>query len=299
MKAYFIVGFLLAALPAQAKLKIVATVGDLGAIAREVGGQEAEVIVLAKPTQDPHYVDAKPSLVLDLSRANLLLFMGLDLEIGWLPVLLTSSRNGSVQPGAPGYLDCSTLIEPKEVPLQKLDRSMGDIHPGGNPHYTTDPRNGIRIARAVAERMAELDSDHAEMFLRNAEKFEQAMTARIAAWDKRLAPYRGTPMVTYHKSWIYFAEWSGLEMVAFIEPKPGIPPNPAHVTNVLRIITTRKVPLILQEDWYSSQTSELLARNSGAKLARVQGVSGEKESYADHLDKIVSAVVNALGSTRR
>jgi len=229
MKRLLLIAAVLFALPALAKVRIAATVGDLGAIARAVGGDAVDVEVLARPTQDPHFVDAKPSLVLSLSRADLLMLIGLDLEVGWLPVMLTASRNAKVQPGNPGFLDCSTVVAPKEVPLQKIDRSMGDIHPGGNPHYTVDPNSALKIAAALAERLAELDGDHAALYRANAQKFTQELTARIAGWDKALAPYRGRPVATYHKSWIYFADWAGLEMVAFVEPKPGIPPNPAHV----------------------------------------------------------------------
>jgi zinc/manganese transport system substrate-binding protein len=155
----------LSTLPASAaKLRVAATVTDLGAIAREVGGEELEVTVLARSTQDPHFVDAKPSLVLALSKVDLLLLLGLDMELGWLPSLVTASRNGAIQRGAPGYLDASTLIAPKEVPTQKVDRSMGDVHPGGNPHYTKDPRNAVPLAKGIAERLAQLAPDRAALF---------------------------------------------------------------------------------------------------------------------------------------
>jgi zinc/manganese transport system substrate-binding protein len=190
-----------------------------------------------------------------------------------------------VQVGNPGYFDCSTVITPKEVPLQKLDRSMGDIHPGGNPHFTTDPNDAVKVGTALAERLGEIDPDHAAAFRANAEKFAQSVG---------LEPFKGAPVVTYHKSWIYFAEWAGLSMVAFVEPKPGIPPNPSHVANVLRIIKEKKAPVILQEEWYSSQTSELLARASGAALVRVPGMTGDGETYVDHMAKLVTAVVNGL-----
>jgi zinc/manganese transport system substrate-binding protein len=277
-----------------AKVRVAATVGDLGAIARAVGGSFVDVEVLARPTQDPHFVDAKPSLVLTLSRADLVVLIGLDLEVGWLPVLLTGSRNAKIQIGNAGYLDCSTVITPKEVPLQKLDRSMGDIHPGGNPHYTNDPNEALKIAAALAQRLSEIDPDHAAGYRANAEAFQKELTARIAQWNNILAPFKGTPVVTYHKSWIYFADWAGLQMVGFVEPKPGIPPNPTHVANVLRIMRERKVPIILQEEWYSGQTSELLARASGATLVRIPGMTQDNETYAEHEGKLVLAVSGGL-----
>lgn len=299
MRKLLVVLGMVLGLSAQAKVKVVATLTDLGEIAREVGGDQVDVTVLARSTQDPHYVDAKPSLVLDLAHANLLVLNGMELEVGWLPALLTASRNGEIQVGNPGYLDCSTLIQPKEVPMQKLDRSMGDIHPGGNPHYTKDPENGIKVAEGIAQRLSQLDEKHAALYRANADKFEAALKAKLAQWEKQVAPYKGTPVVTYHKSWIYFVDFAGLTEVAFIEPKPGIPPNPAHVANVLGVIKSRNVPIILQESWYSAATSELLARNSNATLVRVSGMTPENGTYIGEMDTIVNAVVNALAQHRQ
>ena len=287
---------LLWAAPALAKVKVVATVTDLGAIAQAVGGGEIQVEVLARSAQDPHFVDARPNLVVALSRADLLLLNGLELEAGWLPPLLTTSRNGAIQPGGAGYLDCSTLITPQEVPLQKVDRSMGDIHPGGNPHYSKDPRNALLLAEGIARRLAELDPPHAALFQAGAQKLKETLGQKIAAWEQALAPYRGTDIVTYHKSWIYFTGWAGLNAVVFVEPKPGIPPNPAHVAKLLGVIRERKLPIILQEAWYPASTSELLAKNSGVTVVRVSGMTPEGKSYTEGMDAMVDAVVKALAS---
>ncbi len=275
---------------AEAKVQVVATTSDLGVIAREIGAEDADVRILARPTEDPHFVDAKPSLVVLLARADLVLLTGMDMEIGWLPVLLTSSRNSHLQKGEPGYLDCSTLITPREVPTQKLDRSMGDIHPGGNPHYSKDPRNGIALAQGITARLAELDPAHADAFKGREKKFEADLQARIAQWEKQLAPLKGKPVVTYHKSWFYFTDWAGLEEVAFVEPKPGLPPSTGHVAKVLQIIQARKVPLIIQEDWYSPATSELLASHGPSRLVRIPGMPGEKQRYADYIGALVDAI---------
>lgn len=283
---------------AEAKVKVVATVSDLGAIAREVGGDQVDVDVLALSTQDPHYVDAKPSLIVKLSRADLLVLNGMELEVGWLPALLVGSRNAEVQVGGNGYLDCSTLITPKEVPMQKIDRSMGDIHPGGNPHYTKDPRNALPIAAGIAQKLSQLDPAHAAAYQANLKKFQADMQARISQWEKALAPFKGTPVVTYHKSWIYFAEWAGLDEVAFIEPKPGIQPNPTHVANVLGVLKRDKVPILLQETWYSSAVSDLLARNSSATNVRVPGMTPEGGRYGDYMQSVVDAVVKGLQAHR-
>ena len=221
--------------PARAggKLHVIATVGDLGAIAREVLGNAGDVVVLAKPTQDPHFVDARPNLILDLNRADALVSMGLDYEVGWLPVLVKGSRNGKIQTGGAGSIVASTMVPLREVPQQRIDRSMGDIHPGGNPHFTLDPRNGARIARGLAERFGNLAPDNRALYAQNADAFVKRLDAKTKEWEQRLASRRGTPVVSYHKSFIYLTGWLGLVEVGTIEPKPGIPPNAAHVAELV------------------------------------------------------------------
>jgi zinc/manganese transport system substrate-binding protein len=274
-------------------------VGDLGAITRAVGGDQVEVTLLALPTQDPHFVDARPSLVVKLSRADLLISNGMDLEVGWLPALQLGARNPAVQVGGNGFLDASTLITPKEVPQQKLERSMGDIHPGGNPHYSKDPRNGALLARGIAARLAQLDPENAARYQANLEKFQSELSARVAAWEKAFAPYKGTPVVTYHRSWFYFTSWAGLTEVAYVEPKPGLQPNPTHVANVLGVIKGRKAALILQEEWYSPATSELLARNTGATLVRVPGMAAPDKSYIETMGTVMDGVLAALAKHQK
>ena len=291
-------GLLLAALclggVAAAKVTVVASVPDLGALARELGGDDVEVRVLARSTQDPHFVDGRLNLVLDMSKADLLVFNGLDLEAGWLPVLMTNARNAKIQPGQPGHLDASTLVTLIDVPQGKVDRSMGDIHPGGNPHYTHDPRNGVKVAQGIAERLAKLDPDRAEAYRGRAKAFEEAMNARIAQWQQRLSKFEGAPVVTYHRSWGYFTRFAGLKEVAYVEPKPGLPPNAGHVSQVLVAMKREKVRLILQEDWYQSATSEQLAKLTGATLVRVPGQTREGTRYADHMAALMDQTVRAL-----
>jgi len=294
VKRMLLILALVVASAAQAKVTVVATVSDLGALAREIGGEEVDVKTMALPTQDPHYVDAKPSLVVLLARADLLLLNGIELEVGWLPALQVSARNPAIQVGNPGYLDCSTLITPKEVPLAKLDRSMGDIHPGGNPHYTKDPRNALQVAQGIARKLSELDPPHAALFNTNLARFQSDLKAHIAQWEQALAPYNGTKVVTYHQSWIYFTEWSGLQEVAFLEPKPGIQPNPNHIANVFNVIKTQHIPVVLQEQWYSGATGELLAKTTGATLVRVFGMTPNGQTYTQAMGDVVTAVVNAL-----
>jgi zinc/manganese transport system substrate-binding protein len=291
-----LLGTLAAAGPARAagKLRVVATVGDLGAIAREVLGDAGEVVVLAKPTQDPHFVDARPNLILDLNRADALVSMGLDYEVGWLPVLVKGSRNGKIQSGSPGAIVASTLVPLLEVPQQRIDRSMGDIHPGGNPHFTLDPRNGARIARGLAERFGDLAPENRALYAKNAEAFAARLEAKTKDWERRLASRRGTPVVSYHKSFIYLTSWLGLTEVGTIEPKPGIPPNAAHVAELVNGMKARQVPAILQERWYPSSVAETIAGQTGAKLVLIAGMTAERASYADHIEEVVRALEGAL-----
>lgn len=289
-----LLAFLALSAAAGAKPRVVATTSDLGAIARELAGEDASVEVLARPTQDPHFVDAKPNLVVSLNRADLLLLTGMDLEQAWLPVLLTGARNGRIQKGAAGYLDASALVTARDLPQGKVDRSMGDIHPGGNPHYLKDPRNGLRVGRGIAERLAALDPSRAEAYRGRAARFGEELERRIAGWEKRLAHARGKPIVTYHRSWSYFTEWLGLEQLAHVEPKPGLAPSTGHVTGVVQAVRRAKAPLILQEDWYEAATSELIAKASGAKLVRVPGMPGDRQSYGDYIESLVDGVARAL-----
>jgi zinc/manganese transport system substrate-binding protein len=282
------------AAPALAKVRVVATITDLGALAAEAGGELVEVATLARSTQDPHFVDARHSLVLELARADLLVHVGMDLETGWLPTLLTSSRNGGIQAGAPGNLNCATLIQPLEVPAEKIERAMGDIHPGGNPHYTRDPRNAVALVRGMAARLAAVDPGHAAAYQQNAARFEARLREKLAGWEAALRPFRGTPVITFHRSWSYLSAWAGLEQVAFMEPKPGLPPSAQHVAQVLVTARARKVPLVLQEDWYSAQASELVAQKSGARLVRVPGLVPEGQSYLAYMDALLRAVTAAL-----
>jgi zinc/manganese transport system substrate-binding protein len=288
------VGVDLAPAHAASKLHVIATVGDLGAIAREVLGDGGEVVVLAKPTQDPHFVDARPNLILDLNRADALVSMGLDYEVGWLPVLVKGSRNGKIQSGSPGAIVVSALVPLLEVPQQRIDRSMGDIHPGGNPHFTLDPRNGARIARGLAERFGNLASDNRALYAANAAAFAARLDARTKDWERRLANRRGTQVVSYHKSFAYLTSWLGLREVGTIEPKPGIPPNAAHVAELVNEMRARKVPAILQERWYPSSVAETIASQTGAKLVLVPGMTAERGAYIDHIDEIVRALETAL-----
>lgn len=278
---------------ARADLKIVATVPMLGAIAQEIGGASVQVKTLALPTQDPHFVDAKPSLALDLNRADMLLAVGLELEAGWLPVLQKGARNPKILGGGTGYFEASPHVALLERPTT-VDRSQGDIHPGGSPHFLYDPRAVRRVAAALATRMAEIDPEHAPAFRANAEAFDRTLSARTVEWSGALAPLKGQPFVAYHASWSYLADWLGLRLVGVLEPKPGIPPNPAHVAQVIARSRTEKVRLVTQETYYPDATARLVADKIGAKLVSLPGGPSNGQSVAMYFDAIV-ATLKAVG----
>lgn len=282
--------------PAGAQLRAVASVPDLAAIAAAVGGARVEVSSLAVATQDPHFVDARPHLALELSRADVLLVVGLDLEVGWLPPLLTGARNSKVQPGAPGYLDCSSLVPLLEIAKVKLDRSMGDIHPGGNPHYLYDPRAAARVAQGIASRFASLDPAGEKEYQAGAARFVAELAAVRVEVEQRLASARGAPIITYHKTAPYLADWLGLDVVEHLEPKPGIPPNPQHVAHVLAVARSKGVRMILVESYYPRTAAELIAEKSGARVVGVDGATSfaTGETYPQHVRKLGAALASAL-----
>lgn len=278
---------------ARADLRVVATTADLAAVAEAVGGDRVEVVALALPTQDPHFVDARPHLALDLSRADLLITVGLELEIGWLPTLQLGARNPKIQQGAPGYLDCSTLIDKLDVPTAKVDRSMGDIHPGGNPHYMLDPRRVAAVAAGIAQRMSQLDPAHAADYQRGATTFKQQLDQALARWQKAASSLRGARVLAYHKSLSYLADWLGLQIVEHIEPKPGIPPNPRHIAQVLGVARAQGVKLIVQEAWHPRATAEMLAERAGVRLAVIPGGPdfNHGQTYFTFIDAAVARLV--------
>ncbi|HHO53853.1 MAG TPA: zinc ABC transporter substrate-binding protein [Deltaproteobacteria bacterium] len=275
------------------EVHVVATVPTLAALASEVVGDHGEVISLALHTQDPHFVDARPNLALALSRADLLVLTGLGLEVGWLPTLLTGSRNGRIQPGSVGYLDASRHVQVLQIPTSAVDRSMGDIHPGGNPHYHLDPRAARPVVVALAERLGTLDPEHAGDYQLNAKLFLVELDAAIARWQEQAQPLRGIPVIDLHRSWPYVADWLGFEIVADIEPKPGVPPTPRHVLAVIGLARERGVGLVIQESWLPSNVSRTVAEKSGARLLILDAQADFRggQTYVQHVDALVSALV--------
>ena len=282
--------------PAHAALAVVATTPDLASVAAAVGGNRAHVQALALPTQDPHWVDARPSLVLDVSHADLLISVGAELELGWLPTLLVGARNGKIQPGSPGFLEAAGLVELLERPTGKVDRSMGDIHPSGNPHFMLDPRQVERVAVGIGKRMAELDPDGSASYLENTRQFVTSLRQARQRWEEKLRPLRGTQVIAFHRSLSYLADWAGLVVVDHIEPKPGIPPNPRHVAELIAHCKQHPVRALLQESWYASNTSELIAAQTGTRLIKLPGASDFQagQSYVAFMSRVVDLLAGML-----
>jgi zinc/manganese transport system substrate-binding protein len=282
---------------AAGKLNVVTTTEDLASIAREVGGDRIDVDSIAKGYQDPHFVEPKPSFVLKLNKADLLVVVGRELEIGWLPPLITQSRNAKVQPGAEGYLDASQNVQILELPTGQITRAMGDVHPMGNPHYWLDPENGRRIAQAMQKKFAQLRPADAPYFAQRLADLESRLTAAMQRWQAQMAPYKGLKVVTYHRSWPNFAERFNLDVVGYVEPRPGIPPSPSHTLDVIQEIKRQGVKLILVEPYFDLKTPEAISRDTGAKvLVMAPSVGGEKEitDYFKLFDYDINLVTTAL-----
>ena len=287
---------------AYAKLNVVATTPDFGAIASAVGGNEISLTTLAKPTEDPHFVDAKPSFIVKLNRADALIEGGADLEIGWLPALLDQARNTKLAPGAPGRIACNKDIPLLEVPAT-LDRSKGDIHAAGNPHFLTDPANARIVAQHIADAFAQLDPKSAAVYQGNAKRFIEQLDAKLKEWLALLAPFKDQEVTAYHDSWPYFARRFSLNISLFLEPKPGIPPTPVHLAEVILKMRTDHVHAILVEPYQNRRTAVTVAGDTGASVVDVSqfpgGVKGTDTGYIELMDYNVHALARAMGNPKQ
>ena len=285
------------AAPGFAELHVVATTPDLGAIARAIGGSELSLTVLAKPTEDPHFVDAKPSFLLKLNHANVLIEGGAELEAGWLTPLLEGARNAKLEAGKPGRVSASEGIALLEIPAA-LDRSQGDIHATGNPHYLTDPANARIVAAHLARVFTELDGKSAGAYQANLQKFTARLDAKLAEWQKLLAPYQGRPVVTYHNYWIYFGSRFGLPMDLFLEPKPGIPPTPAHLAEVITRMKALNFKLITVQPYQNRKTAEAVAGRTGAVVLDWPSFPGGPgtEGYIEWMDYLVTSTAKGFAA---
>jgi ABC-type Zn uptake system ZnuABC Zn-binding protein ZnuA len=291
-------GLAVAAPPAAAQVKVVATTEDLASLAREVGGTKVSVTGLAKGYQDPHFVDPKPSFILAVSRADLLIVVGRELEIGWLPPLINSSRNAKIQVGGAGYLDASGNVKILEIPTGQITRAMGDVHPQGNPHYWLDPSNGRRIAQAIKDRLGQLDPGDRAYFDQRYADFDSRLAAAEKRWDAAMAPYKGAKIVTYHRSWPNFMERFGLNVIGYVEPKPGIPPTPSHTTDLVQEMKRQGAKLIVVEPYFDLKTPQAIvnAIGGGEVLVLAPSVGGSKEAtdYIQLFEYDVNTLAAAL-----
>jgi len=285
---------------AQSKLNIVTTTEDLASIAREVAGDRATIESIARGYQDPHFVEAKPSFILKLQKADLLIAVGRELEIGWLPPLIQQSRNGKIQPGAAGYLDASLGATILEIPTGNITRAMGDVHPLCNPHYWMDPENGKRIAKEIADKLSELRPNDRAYFEQQFTSFATRLDAAEKRWLAQMAPYKGTKMVTYHRSFPNFAERFGLDIVGYVEPRPGIPPTPQHTLDLINEMKRQNVKLVLVEPYFDLKTPNAIGRETGAEvLVMPPSVGGVKEvtDYFKLFDYDINLLVEAIKKT--
>jgi len=286
-----------------AQVNIVTSVTDYAAIAKEIGGDRVEVTSLAKGYQDPHFVDAKPIFITRLNKADMLIYNGLDLEIGWLPILITGARNSDIaSPSAIGHYNASVSIKDfLDVHTTPIDRSMGDIHPGGNPHFMLNPGNGIPVARGIAARLIRIDPENAAFYEDNFKNFVSALKLKISEWETELAPFKGTEVVTYHKLWSYFLDWAGFKNAGTIEPKPGIPPSPSHTADLMRNMERDNVRLIMAANYYPTKTASIIARKTGATFlslpVMIEGRDGI-DSYIELFDALVGEITSALKNTK-
>ena len=289
-----------AATPAAAAVRVVTTTEDLAAIVREVGGDKVTVESIARGKQDPHFVEPKPSFILKLNKADLLVVVGRELEVAWLPPLITQSRNGKIQPGSPGYLDASQNVRILDLPTGQITRAMGDVHPQGNPHYWLDPANGRRIAQNVQARLAQLAPADAAYFAQRYQEFDRKLRDAEARWKAAAAAARGLKIVTYHRSWSNFADAFGLDVIGYVEPKPGIPPSPAHTLALVQEMKRQNVKIILVEPYFDLKTPNAIARDTGARVLVLPPSVGGVDGVADYIqlfDYDIKALTDAIRET--
>jgi zinc/manganese transport system substrate-binding protein len=282
---------------AQGKPNVVATTEDLASIARDIGGDRISIEAIARGYQDPHFVEAKPSFILKLQKADLLIVVGRELEIGWLPPLITQSRNGKIQPGADGYLDASLEVEILEIPTGQITRAMGDVHPLGNPHYWLDPENGKRIAKEIADKLSQLRPNDRAFFQQQLASFTSRIDENEKRWLAMMAPYKGTKVVTYHRSFPNFAKRFGLDIVGYVEPRPGIPPTPQHTLDLINEMKRQNVKIVMVEPYFDLKTPNSIGRETGAEvLVMPPSVGGVKEvtDYFKLFDYDINLLINAI-----
>ena len=272
-----------AAVPASAQLRVVTSTTDLYDIAKAVGGNRITAAHIGEGYQDPHFIEAKPSFVLQLRRADVWAFVGLDLEVGWMPLLLDGARNSKIKRGGSGYVDVSRAIPLLDIPRGNVDRSQGDVHPLGNPHYWLHPENARRIARLFRQKFTELDPAGAAAYTANERDFSARLSAAERGWADELATIKGKPVVAWHTSWRYLASYTGMNIVGFMEPKPGVPPSPAHLAGLIQTMRRTGAKVIIMEPFYARKTADFVAARTGAKVLILPPSVGGTRAVADYV----------------
>jgi ABC-type Zn uptake system ZnuABC Zn-binding protein ZnuA len=315
-------------------LRVAVTVPDLGSLVREIGGDQVAVTVFAKGTEDPHFVEAKPSFIKTLSEADLFVEGGMEGEMGWAPVLLQNARNAKVLPGARGFLDASTVISPLEVPSGPVDRSMGDVHPAGNPHYLVDPISGLRVARLIRDKLIELRPERQKVFDERYNNFRQRLGASLVGdalarkydveklallfeagklsdflksqgeesllggWFALMLPYRGAKVVADHNTWPYFARRFGITVIGFLEPKPGLPPTTKHLNELIESMRAQGVKVILANAYFDPRFAQFVAERTGAQVVSMAHQVGARAGTNDYISMIDYDVRQLAGALR-
>jgi len=276
--------------PAFAEVNIVATLPWIGSIVREIGGDKVKLTVLVKPNQDPHFIEAKPSMILSASKADILMYNGLDLEAGYLPLIINSSRNYRIQLGQKGNLDCSRYVNAIEIPQRDVDRSMGDIHPFGNPHYHLSPKNIMNVAEGITQTLSDVDSANGEFYKANLVSFKERLRERQKKWGDRL---RGKKFIAFHKYFEYLSGELGFQISGYIEPMPGIPPSSAHIERLIGEINKIKPDGLLTTAYYGKRETEFLSQKTGVKIIVVPHDVECKEDVKDWftlMDKVIESL---------
>lgn len=285
---------------AHAAINVVTTTEDLAAIVREIGGDKVSVEPIARGYQDPHFVEPKPSFIIRLHNADLLVVVGRELEAAWLPPLITQSRNATIRPGAQGYLDASLTATIVDLPTGAITRAMGDVHPQGNPHYWLHPDNGRKIAKAIQNKLTELSSGDAAYFAQRYADFDRRLSEGEKRWKAAMAPYKGLKIVTYHRSWTNFTNEFELAVIGYVEPRPGIPPSPAHTLTLIQEMKRQGVKIILVEPYFDLKTPNAIARDTGATVLVMPpsvGGADEVKTYIQLFDYNVDLLLSAIKKT--
>jgi len=280
------------------QIKIVTTLTDLQSIAELIGGDKVDAFAIAKGFQNPHFVDPKPSYILKLSRADLFITVGLDLESGWVPALLNSARNQKVLPGGDGYIDASKDVKLLQVPTN-IDRSEGDIHIYGNPHYWLNPQNGKIIAANIYKFLVKTSPENEVYLLKNLNEFNQTIDDKLKGWMQKVLPYKNKKVIAYHNEWPYFEQSFGLKIVDFLEPKPGIPPTPSQLAKIISIMKNQSIKIIINSPYFQAESAELVARESKGKVvvlatsvAAFENIKTYYDLFDFNLEQLLSALKN-------